>query len=119
MIADQVDHMKKDMENRMAQSNLTLEQYLQILGQTPEAFEAQLKNDSRKQISGYLVLEEVAVAENITVTDEELEVEFSKIAESYKMKIEDVKKALSNQIGEFKNNIKMNRVEDLLYKNND
>ena len=64
-------------------------------------------------------MEEVAIAEKLAVTDEELEFELSKIAEQYKMKVEDVKKALNNQLGEFRHNIMMNRVEDLLYKNND
>lgn len=119
VIENQANSHKKDLENRMQQSGLTLETYLQILGQKPEEFEAKLKEDSKKEIAGYLVMEEVAVAEKLNVTDEELEFELSKIAEQYKMKIEDVKKALNNQLGEFRHNIMMNRVEDLLYKNND
>lgn len=119
VIENQANGHKKDLENRMQQSGLTLETYLQILGQKPEEFEAKLKEDSKKEIAGYLVMEEVAVAEKLVVTDEELEFELSKIAEQYKMKIEDVKKALNNQLDEFRHNIMMNRVEDLLYKNND
>lgn len=119
VIENQANGHKKDLENRMQQSGLTLETYLQILGQKPEEFEAKLKEDSKKEIAGYLAMEEVAVAEKLVVTDEELEFELSKIAEQYKMKIEDVKKALNNQLDEFRHNIMMNRVEDLLYKNND
>ena len=119
VIENQANGHKKDLENRMQQSGLTLETYLQILGQKPEEFEAKLKEDSKKEIAGYLVMEEVAVAEKLNVTDEELEFELTKIAEQYKMKIEDVKKALNNQLDEFRHNIMMNRVEDLLYKNND
>lgn len=119
IINNQAASHKKDMENRMQQSGLTLEQYLQIIGQKPEDFEAKLKEDSKREITNFLILDEVAHKENLVVTDEELEFEFSKIAEQYKMKVEDVKKALGNQVDEFKNNLKMNRVEDLLYKNND
>ena len=119
IIENQANGHKKDLENRMQQSGLTLETYLQILGQKPEEFEAKLKEDSKKEIAGYLVMEEVAVAEKLNVTDEELEFELSKIAEQYKMKVEDVKKALNNQLDKFRDNIMMNRVEDLLYKNND
>ena len=119
VIENQANGHKKDLENRMQQSGLTLETYLQILGQKPEEFETKLKEDSKKEIAGYLAMEEVAVAEKLVVTDEELEFELSKIAEQYKMKIEDVKKALNNQLDEFRHNIMMNRVEDLLYKNND
>ena len=119
IIENQANSHKKDLEARMKQSGLTLETYLEILGQKPEEFEAKLKEDSKREIAGYLVLEEVAVAEKLEVSDEDLEFEISKVAEQYKMKIEDVKKALNNQLGEFRHNIMMNRVEDLLYKNND
>ena len=119
VVENQANMHKKDLEDRMKQSGLTVETYLQIIGQKPEEFEAQLKEDSKKEIAGYLVLEEVAVVEDLKVTDEELDFEMAKIAEQYKMKVEDVKKALNNQLEEYRHNIKMSRVEDLLYKNND
>ena len=119
VVENQANMHKKDLEDRMKQSGLTVETYLQIIGQKPEEFEAQLKEDSKKEIAGYLVLEEVAVVEDLKVTDEELDFEMAKIAEQYKMKVEDVKKALNNQLDEYRHNIKMSRVEDLLYKNND
>ena len=53
------------------------------------------------------------------MSDEELEFEFSRLAEQYKMSIDDVKKALNNQLDQFKNNLKMTRVENFLYDNND
>ena len=119
MIANQAASHKKDWENRMKQSGLSFEQYLEIIGQKPEEFDAKLREDSKKELAGYFVLEEVATVENLAVTDEELEFELSKIADQYKMKVEDVKKALNNQLDEFRHNVKMNKVEDLLYKNND
>jgi trigger factor len=119
MVEHQAASHKKDWENRMQQSGLTLEQYLQIVGQKLEDFEANLKEQSKKELAGYLVLEEVATVEKLNVTDEELDFEISKIADQYKMTVEQVKKALNNQLEEFRHNIKMNRVEDLLYKNND
>lgn len=119
IIENQANGHIKDMENRMQQSGLTLEQYLQITGQKPEDFNAKVREDSKKEICGYLVLEEVAVKENLAISDEELEFELSKLADQYKMKVEDVRKALSKQLDEFRHNIKMNKVEDLLYKNND
>ena len=119
IIENQANSHKNDYKNRMEQSGLTLEAYLQILGQKEEEFDAKLREDSRKEIAGYFVLEEVAAAENLTVSDEDLEFEMSKVAEQYKMKIEDVKKALGRNLEEYRNNIKMNKVEDFLYKNND
>ena len=104
----------------MKQSNLTLEQYLQITGQSEEQFLGQLKENALKELSNYLILENVATKEGFAeVSDEELEFEFSRLAEQYKMSIDDVKKALNNQLDQFKNNLKMTRVENFLYDNND
>ena len=53
------------------------------------------------------------------VTDEEVEFELAKLAEQYKMTIDNVRKAIENQMGEFRNNIVMSRVENFLFTNND
>lgn len=119
IINNQAESMKKDAENRMAQSGLKLEQYLQIIGQTEEQFMANLKEQATKDATNYFIIDEISKAENITVSDEDLEFEFAKMADQYKMKVEDVKKALAPQLEEFRNNVRMNHVDDLLYKEND
>ena len=119
IIDEQVASRKKDMENRMKQSGLTLEQYLSILGQKEEDFMAKLKEDSKADFTKFLVVDKVGQVENIVVTDADVDAEMTKIAEQYKMKLEDVKKALANQLGEYRYNIRMNRVEEFLFANND
>ena len=119
IIDEQVASRKKDMENRMKQSGLTLDQYLSILGQKEEDFMAKLKEDSKADFTKYLVVDKVGQVEKIVVTDADVDFEMAKIAEQYKMKVEDVIKALANQLGEYRYNIRMNRVEDFLFANND
>ena len=102
----------------MVQSQLTLEQYLQFTGQKLEDFEAKLLEDAKRDISNYFVLVEVGKAENIEVTDANVEFEMAKLADQYNMKIEDVKKALQAQMRDFKHNLEMTRIEDFLYENN-
>ena len=114
MIDDQAESMKKDMENRMKQSGLTLEQYLQFVGQTMEQFDNKLKEDAKKDITNYFVLEKVGEIEKLELTDADIEAEYAKLAEQYKMKVEDVKKALSAQLDQFKHNLRMTRVEEHL-----
>lgn len=118
IVESQVKSRKADLEKRMQQSGLNLESYLQILGQKEEEFLEQLRKDSRRDITNYFISEEVGKAEKLEVTDADLEFEYAKIAEQYKMKIEDVKKALSAQEGEFRNNLRMQRIEDFLFNNN-
>ncbi len=118
MIDDQAASMKKDMENRMQQSGLTLEQYLQFVGQKLEDFEAKLKDDAKRDITNYFILEKIGEIEKLELTDADVEFEYAKLAEQYKMKIEDVKKALATQLEQFKHNLRMTRIEEELLKLN-
>lgn len=118
IIDAQVASRKEDIVNRMSQSGLTLEQYLQYVGQKEEDFMANIKKEAQHDVSHFVIMEKIAVAEKIEATDADLEAEFNKIAEQYKMKVEDVKKALGAQIEEFRNNLKMTKVEEFLLANN-
>lgn len=119
VIENQIQARREDFMNRMKQSGLSLEQYFQIVGQNEEQFTAQLRENALKELTNYLILEEVAKKENLDdVSDADVEFELAKLAEQYKMKLEDVKKAIEPQMGEFKNNIKMNKVDELLFKEN-
>ena len=118
IIENQVQSRKEDMVKRIEQSGIKLDQYLQILGQSEEQFLAQIREQAIKETVEYIVLEEIGKAEKIEVSDADLEFEFSKIAEQYKMKIEDVKKALSANLDEFRHNLKMQRIDEFLYNEN-
>ena len=118
IVNDQIASRRQDMENRMKQSGLDLTTYLQVLGQTEEQFTEQLRKDSVRDITNFFINEEIAKVEKIEIGDAELELEYAKLADQYNMKIEDVKKALAPQAGEFKNNIKMQQIETLLFNEN-
>ncbi len=118
IVESQVASRKEDMVKRIEQSGLKLDQYLQIVGQTEEQFLAQLREQAKKEVMEYMVLEEIGKAENIEISDADLEFEFAKIADQYNMKIEDVRKALESNIGEFRHNLKMQQIDNLLYKEN-
>ena len=118
IVENQVEARREDMVKRIEQSGLQLEQYLQILGQTQEQFDAQLHEQALKETQEYIVLEEIGKAEGIEIDDAQLEFEYAKIADQYNMKIEDVKKALAGNLDEFRHNLKMQRIDDLLYNEN-
>ncbi len=118
MIKDQAESMKKDMEQRMAQSGLTLEQYLQFTGEKEEDFMKKLEEDAKRDITNYFILEEVGKKEALEITDADLEFEYAKLAEQYNMKIEDVIKHLEKQVEQFRHNLKMTRIEEMLIREN-
>ena len=118
IIDAQVASRREDFNKRLQQSGLTIEQYLQYVGQKEEDVMKQFKEDSLRDSTNYFILEEIATAEKIEISDADLDAEMAKIADQYKMKIEDVKKALAAQLDEFRNNLKMQKVEELLLANN-
>ena len=77
-----------------------------------------LKEDTKKDITNYFILEKVGELEKLDLTDADVEFEYAKLAEQYNMKVEDVKKALSTQLDQFKHNLRMTRIEEELIRNN-
>ena len=118
ILAEETENRKKDLQNRLAQSGIDLEQYMSLTRQSEEDLNKQLKEEATKGLESYLVLETVGEKEEITVTDEELEFELAKMGEQYNMSIDEIKKALGQQIGQFRHNMLMNRIEDFLFSNN-
>ena len=118
ILAEETEGQKKNLQNRLAQSGIDLEQYLAITRMSEEDLNKQLKEEARKGLESFLVLEEVGLKEKIGVTDEELEFELAKMADQYQMSIDEIKNALGQQLGQFRNNMRMNRIEDFLYDNN-
>ncbi len=118
IIQSQADYSYRNAEQRMSQSGLTIEQYLQIVGQTDEDFRKQLYEDATKQAYNFFIVQAVGEKEHIEVDDATLEFEYAKLADQYKMKIEDVKKALEAQVDDFKHSVKTRMIEDYLYQHN-
>ncbi len=118
IIESQVEASREDTENQMAQSGITLEQYLSIVGQSEDDFMAQLEEQAHKSVRNYFILDKVSALEDITIEDADLEFEYARMAEAYHMTIDDVRKALASQVEQFRESIKFGRVEDFLYNNN-
>ena len=119
IIESQVESRKEDMEKRMAQSGLNLKQYLEIVGQTEEQFTEGLKKESRTDVERFVVIEEIGKVEKFEINDDDVEFELARLAAQYNMKIEDVRKAIANQLDQFKNEILNRRIEDFLVNNNE
>ena len=97
MIDLQKQRMVEDFGQRLSMQGLKIEQYLQFTGLTPDKFMDQMEPAAKKDIEQRLVLEAIAKAENIEISDEELEEEFKSIADSYGMDLENVKKVLGDK----------------------
>ncbi len=119
IIHDEVEAMKENFAKQVQQNGLTLEQYYQISGQTPEDVEERMKAEAEINIRSVLVLQKICDVENLYVTDEEVEFEFAKIAQQYSMELDKVKEILKPQLESFKNSIQNRKINDFLLANND
>lgn len=110
--------MIQEYSQRLSMQGLNLEQYMQFTGQTREKFEEDMKPQALKRIQSRLVLEEIVKKENITVSDEDLEEEYKKISESYKMDIEEVKDMVGEEgKEEIKKDLSMTKAGEFLAEN--
>jgi len=95
MVDTQANQMADDYAQRLSYQGLSMDQYYQFTGTNAQTFKEQLKPQALKNIQSRLVLEAVVAAESIEVSDEELEVEITKMAESYQMEVDKLKEYLS------------------------
>ena len=96
---------------------MTFEQYLEITGQKEEDLKATLKVSAKENLTQYLVLQELAHVEGLDVSDAELDAELAKLADQYKMKLEDVKKAIGNPEG-FRESVRSRKVREWILAHN-
>ncbi len=91
MVETQTENMMDDFANRLAQQGMPMEQYMQFTGMTKEKLMEQMKPDALKRIQSGLILEAIAEAEKIEVSEEDVEAEIGKMAEMYGMEVDKLK----------------------------
>ena len=94
MIENEVDGMYQQFAQRMQQSGFTAEQYFQATGQSEADMKATMRPDAQRRVKGALVLDAIIKAENIEVSDEDIEKEYSEMSTLYNMEVEQIKRLL-------------------------
>ena len=118
VIAEEVEGMKKNMEQQVQQRGLTLEQYYQITGQKVEDVEKSMKLEAEKNLRAMLCMEEIAKAEKLEVSDADVDKEMQSIADMYKMPVDKVKEILGKDMSRFKLELRQRKIQDFLVKEN-
>lgn len=97
MIETQVRQMADDFAQRVQSQGLTIDQYFQFTGMNAETLFEQMRPQAIKTIQYRLTLEAIVKAESITVSDEEVDAEIAKMAETYKMEVDKLKELLGEK----------------------
>lgn len=115
MIDAQVDTIVQDFGYRLQMQGMGLEQYLKMTGTEMGAFRAMFQSQAERQVKTRLALQKVVELEGITVSDTELEEEYAKMAEQYKMEVEKVKAIVSKEALE--GDLKISNALEFIKKN--
>ena len=118
MLATQQREMLDEFAQRLRYQGMSIDQYFKYTGMNAEMMMEQIKPQAEQKIKTQLVLEAVAKAENIEVTDDDVEAEIKKIAENYKMEVEKVKETLgAGNEDAIKKDIAMQKAIDFITEN--
>ena len=96
MVETQAHQFIDNFKMQLAQSGIPYEQYQQMTGNTEEKMLEEAKDPALRQVKVDLAIAAIIKAENIEISDEEVEAEYNKLAEMYGMEVEMVKKYLTD-----------------------
>ncbi|AKS66912.1 trigger factor [Staphylococcus schleiferi] len=113
MIKTEEDRMVQEFAQRLQQQGLNLETYFQISGQSEEDLRGQMKDDAEQRVKTNLTLAAIAEAENIEVSEEDVDKELQNMSEQFNISVEDIKNTLGNT-DIVKNDVRVKKVIDLL-----
>ena len=94
MYENQVNDMIRDFDARLRSQGLDMKTYMQYMGMDVDALKGMYRADAEKHVKLRLALEAVAQKEGVEVTEADLDEEYGKLAETYKMDVEKVKAAI-------------------------
>ena len=118
MIETQCENMINEFAQRIAQSGLSMEQYMQFSGMTIDGLKEQVRPEAETRIKSSLVLEQIAKEENIEVSEDEINAEVEKMAAQYGMEADKLKEYLGDAEKEsIKRDLSVTKAVDLIMEN--
>lgn len=112
MFDNRVNEMISELEQRLAPQDISLDLYMQYTGQTIDTVKKAYAEQAEKQVKLRLALEKIAKLENIEVTEDELKAEFDKLAEAYKLDVDQIKQFIHDD--DLKKDIAVGKAVDLI-----
>lgn len=107
-----VDELVRDFEYRISSQGMNMDMYMQYTGTDQNAIREQFKEQAEKQVKVRLALEKIAELESIEPSDEEIDKEYTSLAEKHSMEIEKIKKMIDED--DLKKDLAVNKTIDFL-----
>ncbi len=112
MIEVQLDKLMDDFAMRLQAQGISVEDYVNMMGGNPQALRESARPTAKRQVEVELAMTAIADAEKFEVTDDEVEAELKKIAEEYKMELDQVKAAVP--AAELKKEMRLRKASELV-----
>ena len=118
MIETQQRQMVNEFAQRLQMQGMNMDQYLQYTGGSVDQMLAQVKPQAIERIKSRLVLEAVAEAEKIEVSDADVDAEIESMAHQYRMEVEKLKEMMSDaEKKQLKSDLAVQKAADFLVEN--
>ena len=115
MLDTQVNSMINEYASSLSRSGISLDQYMQMTGQTVDRLRSQMEPEAERRIKSSLVLRAIADEKNIVVSDEDVDNKFEEMAKPYGMKGEDLKKSSQEaDLKSLKDEIRMEKAIEVI-----
>lgn len=113
MVAYETDQMVEDMARRVQAQGIPFEQYMAMTGMTIDIVRTQAAAAAMERVRRDLALGAVVAAENIEISDEDLEAEYKRLADEYHMELDQVKAAAPAE--DVKKGLALQKAEQVIY----
>lgn len=118
MINDEVNNMMAEFDQQLRAQGMSLEHYIDYMGQKTEEFKEGMKDDALRRVKTRMIIGKIVEKENIEASSEDVDKELEMLATQYGMQLEDVKKAVGEQnISYMENDVKMKNAVDFIFEN--
>ena len=97
MYDNAVNEIIQEFDMRLRSQGMDFNTYMKYMGATPDTIKEMYRPDAERRVKLRLALEKIAEKENFEITAEELDAEYNRLAEQYKMDVEEVKKAINDE----------------------
>ncbi|CAB3391857.1 prolyl isomerase (trigger factor) [Kyrpidia spormannii] len=118
MVEHELEHLYHDFADRLQRQGISTEMYFEVTGSSKEKVKEQMRPDAEKRVRTSLVLEAVQKQEGIEPTEEEVEAELEKAAESMRMDVARLKELLTpSQLDSLRQDLAIRKTVDFLVAN--
>lgn len=114
MVENELNQMVNEFEQRLQMQGMTMEMYSQFSGQDEDVLKDQMRDDAKKRIKTSLTLEAIGEAEDLTVTEEDINEELESMSSMYGVEVEQLKQMLGGNTGMLESDLKNRKAIEFL-----